>query len=78
QGNETDHSGACDAVGLTGCDTRMNNSSSFGDLSGSTAVFDQIEWINGVVGAVPEPTESALLLAGLGVIGLVVRRRRAV
>ncbi len=43
QGNDASGQGACDFLGLTGCDARINNSSSYGDLSGSTAVFDQLD-----------------------------------
>lgn len=57
------------------CDYRTNNSSSYGDISGSTAVFSHVAWINSVV-AVPEPETYAMLLAGLGLIGFVARRRR--
>ena len=79
-GNQTNGTGACDFVGLTGCDTRPNNGSSYGDLSGSTAVFDQQAWINSVVNPavpVPEPETYALMLAGLGLVAAAARRRRA-
>ena len=79
-GNDNNGTGACDFVGLTGCDTRPNNGSSYGDLSGSTAVFDQQAWINSVVNPavpVPEPETYALMLAGLGLVAAAARRRRA-
>lgn len=72
--------GACTPFGLTGCDISATAASSYGDLSGSTAVFDQLAWINGVTGvvAVPEPGTYALMLAGvLGLAGA-TRRRKAV
>lgn len=80
QGNDASGQGACDFLGLTGCDARINNSSSYGDLSGSTAVFDQLTWINSVVNPavpVPEPETYALMLAGLGLVAAAARRRRA-
>jgi len=58
------------------CDYRTGNSSSYGDLSGSTAVFSHVDWINSVI-AVPEPGTYALMLAGLGAVGFVARRKRA-
>lgn len=79
QGNEADGSGACDFVGLAGCDAQPTNSSSYGDLSGSTAVYDQLAWIHGVVNPaspVPEPQAGALMLAGLGLLAGASRRRR--
>jgi hypothetical protein len=54
---------------MTDCSPLTGNSSSYGDLSGSTAVFDQTAWIASVAGeqviAVPEPTRLVLSLAGL-------------
>ena len=60
-----------------GCDISKTNSASWGDLSGSTAVFSHVNWINGITAAVPEPMSGLLLLAGLGVVGAVKRRRQA-
>jgi len=79
-GNATAKDGACDFVSLTDCSPQLSNSSSFGDLGGSTALFDQVGWIASIVGnqvisAVPEPTTVGLWLAGLA--GLITRRRRA-
>jgi len=64
--------------GGTNCDLSVNNDASFGDLMGSTAVYDHVDWINSVINpaAVPEPETYALMLAGLGLVAF-ARRRRA-
>jgi len=67
--------GSGTAGGGQSCDYRLGNSSSYGDLSGSTAIYDHIDWINSVI-AVPEPGTYALMLGGLAVVGGIARRRR--
>ncbi len=57
------------------CDYRTRNGSSYGDLSGTTAVFDQVAWINSVI-AVPEPGTYALRGLGLAFVAGAARRRR--
>jgi hypothetical protein len=57
------------------CDFGTANSSSWGDLSGSTAVFSHVSWIN-TVAAIPEPGTYALMALGLAVVGVAARRRR--
>jgi len=68
-------SSACSAFGLSGCDNATKNGSSFGDLSGSTATFSHIGWINSVT-AVPEPETYAMMLAGLALVGVARRRKQ--
>ncbi len=63
------------AGGGTSCDYRAGNSSSYGDLSGSTAGFSHVAWINSVI-AVPEPSTYALMAMGLFVVSAAARRRR--
>jgi hypothetical protein len=67
--------GACSYFGLGGCDISSSNSSSIGDMSGSTATFSHIAWINSVT-AVPEPATYGMMLSGLALVGAMARRRR--
>ncbi len=54
----------------------LNNT--FGEFAGDTRVSGYSSWITAQLAApVPEPVSGALLLAGLGVIGSVARRRRS-
>lgn len=65
------------------CDYRSGNSSSYGDISGSTAAFSHIAWVESIVGqsvtfpsAIPEPGTYALMFAGLALVGGIARRRK--
>lgn len=66
----------CGYYGLSGCDSLTANSSSYGDLSGSTATFSHIAWINSITGVVPEPGSYALMALGLALVGAATRRQR--
>lgn len=63
-------------VGPNNCDVAAANGSSYGDLSGSTAVFTAASWIQSVT-AVPEPQTWTLLLAGLVSVSAAAQRRRS-
>ncbi len=58
-----------------GCDVAPGVLSSYGDLSGSSAVFTHAAWINSVTG-VPEPETYAMMIMGLGVLGVLRRRQQ--
>ena len=60
---------------LPNCDVLAGTNSSYGDLSGSTATFSHIDFINRVT-SVPEPATFASMLLGLAALGSVARSRR--
>lgn len=68
----------CSDLGYSNCAGLAGNKSSYGDISGSTATFSHVNWINSIVNPapVPEPETYALMLAGLGVVAGIARRRR--
>ena len=49
--------------------------STFGEVGGDTSVFANSAWLQSVL-AVPEPDAYALMLAGLGLLGFIAKRRR--
>ncbi|MCP5286249.1 MAG: trypsin-like serine protease [Burkholderiaceae bacterium] len=58
------------------CDVNSAVSSSYGDLSGSTAVYSHAAWIQSVT-AVPEPGTYGLMALGLFAVAGAARRRRS-
>jgi hypothetical protein len=60
------------------CDFSSANGSSWGDISGSTAVFSHVAWIEGITGPIPEPGTYALMALGLAAVAGAARRRKAV
>lgn len=57
----------CRSFGLADCDISTGNNASYGDLSGSTAMFSHAGWVEAMT-AVPEPLSYAMMLAGLCVV----------
>ena len=78
------HSYTWDLCGnLPGCDALAGTNSSFGDLSGVTAVFSHVDFIVGITGAgvlpgnrVPEPATWALALLASALLGLAMQGQR--
>jgi hypothetical protein len=69
-----DGNAPCSAWSLFSCDFRTSNLASYGDLSGSTAVYSHLDWINSVI-AVPEPGAFVLMAMGLFAVSGVARRK---
>jgi hypothetical protein len=67
--------GQCGGLEIRRCDRVPGTNSSLGDLSGSTAVFSHVDWINSVT-AFPEPETHALMLTGLAGVVAAARRRQ--
>ena len=67
--------GQCGGLEIRRCDRVPGTNSSLGDLSGSTAVFSHVDWINSVT-ASPEPETHALMLTGLAGVVAAARRRQ--
>lgn len=62
---------------FTSCDYSSTNTSGYGDLMASTAVFSSSAWIESTISAVPEPANYKLVALGLAGIGLAIRRRNS-
>lgn len=76
-----DDGGVWKLVGVstfTGWDTSygVTAANQFGAFGGGTYLRPYADWIQGYVAQVPEPRTWAMLLAGVGLIGVVARRRR--
>lgn len=83
----------CNPAHGLACDSNPDNSASFGDLAGATALHGHVAWIDGiinqrngplaaasmaaVVGVVPEPPGYALFGGGLLLLAWFSRRRRS-
>jgi secreted trypsin-like serine protease len=57
------------------CDLTTRNSSSWGDISGSTATFSHVQWITSITGPIPEPGTYGLMALGLLAVAAAARRR---